>query len=109
MADIRSIDLQNDRIDITLTINRSEYKLLKHNMTDILILPCGKDSMTHLLTTGKLGNSNRIMLPKKLLAEYKISSLDKKVPSSLFKLDDDAYLMIKIKKSGLGLPTFGEE
>ncbi|MBN2331164.1 MAG: hypothetical protein JXC85_05095 [Candidatus Aenigmarchaeota archaeon] len=109
MADIRSIDMHDNRIDITLTINRTEYKLLKHNMSDILILPCGKDSMIHFLTTGKLGNSNRIMLPKKLLAKYKISTLEKKVPSNIFKVDEDAYLLIKIKKSGLGVPTFKEE
>ena len=109
MAELKSIDVHNKEIEITLSISRNEYKALKHHTTDLLVLPCGGGMLLHHLTTGKLGNSNRIMLPKKVLAKFKINMLDKKVPSNIFILDDDAYLLIKLKKSELGVPKFKEE
>jgi hypothetical protein len=109
MAEIKTIDMTNSKIDVKLSISRDEYKILKHHMTDLVILPCGSESLVHRLTTGKLGNSNRIMLPKKLLESFRIRSLDKKVPTNIFIIDDDAYLLIKIKKSEFGIPKFEEE
>jgi hypothetical protein len=109
MAEIKTIDMTNSRIDVKLSISRDEYKILKHHMTDLVILPCGRESLVHRLTTGKLGNSNRIMLPKKLMESFRIKALDKKVPTNIFIIDDDAYLLIKIKKSEFGIPKFEEE
>ena len=56
MAEIKNIDICDGKIDIKLSINKEEYGLLKHQMADLIILPCGKDSLVHSLTTGKLGN-----------------------------------------------------
>ena len=109
MAEIKTIDMNNRKIEVKLSVNRDEYKILKHHMTDIVILPCGSESLTHRLTTGKLGNSNRIMLPKKIMESFSVKSLDKKVPANIFIIDDDAYLLIKIKKSEFGIPRFEEE
>ena len=109
MAEIKTIDMNNSKIEVKLSVNQDEYKILKHHMTDIVILPCGSESLTHRLTTGKLGNSNRIMLPKKIMESFGVKSLDKKVPANIFIIDDDAYLLIKIKKSEFGIPRFEEE
>ena len=109
MAEIKSIDIHDGDIEVVLSINRSEYTLLKHQTTDLLILPRGRDMLVHHLTTGKLGNSNRVMLPKKVLAKFNINHIDKKVASNIFILDGDAFLLIKIKKSNLGVPKFKEE
>ncbi len=106
MAEIKTIDMNNDVIDVKLSISQDEYKLLKHHMTDLVILPCNSESLSHRLTTGKLGNSNRIMLPKKILEYFQVKTLDKKVPANIFIIDDDAYLLIKIKKSEFGIPKF---
>ncbi|MCK4714767.1 MAG: hypothetical protein KAT35_04275, partial [Candidatus Aenigmarchaeota archaeon] len=57
-------------------------------------------------TTGKLGNSNRIMMPKKVLQLFKIDELDKKVPAMLFRNAGSVYLLLKLKKSMLGIPLF---
>ena len=109
MAGIKSIDMHNGTIDIMLSINRDEYKVLKHHMANLVILPCGKNALNNYLTTGKLGNSNRIMLPKKMLERFEIGKVEKKVPSSIFYIDGDAFLLIKIKKSELGVPKFEED
>ena len=109
MAEIKNIDMRNGDIEISLSMNKDEYKALRHHMSDIIILPRGKDSLTHELTTGKLGNSNRIMIPKKMLESFKIKQMDKKVPSSIFIINGDAYLLVKIKKSEFGVPKFGED
>jgi len=106
MAEIRSIDMQNGGIEIRLSIDTDEYKILKQHTTDLIILPCGKDALINELTTGKLGNSNRIMLPKKILERFKIGTLEKKAPSNIFIKDGDAFLLIKIKGSEIGMPKF---
>lgn len=108
MAGIKSIDMKDEKIDIKLSINKDEYKILRHHTADLVILPCGNDVLIHHLTTGKLGNSNRIMLPKKVLKLFKVASMEKKVPSSIFNIDGNSYLLIRIKKSDLGVPKFGE-
>jgi hypothetical protein len=108
MAEIKSIDV-NDKIEIKLTINRDEYKILKHHVTDLVVLPGGKESLTYTLTTGKLGNSNRIMLPKKVLSAFEVGGLDKRVPAKIFKIDGDSFLLIKIKRSELGIPKFKDK
>ena len=109
MAEMKGLKMHDGEIGINLSINRGEYKILKHHMTDIILLPCGKDSLTNHLTTGKLGNSNRIMLPKKILREFGIENMEKKVPSNIFILDGNAFLLIRLKKSELGIPKFEEE
>ena len=109
MADIKSIDMDGGKIELKLSITAEEYKILKHSMTDLVVLPCGRESLKYLLTTGRLGNSNRIMLPKKMLEMFQISVLDKKVPTNIFIVDDNAYLLIKIKKSEFGIPKFEED
>ncbi len=109
MAEIKSIDLEGDKVEIKLSIDKGEYKLLKQHTSNLVVLPCGEESLTYRLTTGKLGNSNRIMIPKKLLKAFKIGLLEKKLPANIFSLDGDTYLLIKMKKSKLGIPRFEEE
>lgn len=108
MAEIKCIDMHGGKMEIKLSISKDEYRLLKHNMSDLTILPCGKDALIYSLTTGKLGNSNRVMLPKKILESFEIHELDKHVPANIFILNGDALLLMKIKKSKLGIPDFKE-
>jgi hypothetical protein len=109
MAEIKSIDMNGSQIQLKIAVSLEEYSLLRYHTSDILVLPAGKDAMFNTLTTGKLGNSNRIMLPKKIMEAFSVSSLDKKVPMNIFNINDNAYLLIKIKKSEFGIPKFSEE
>jgi len=108
MAEIRNIEMQSGGIEMKLSISAEEYRILEHHLTDLLVVPCGKDTLTHSLTTGKLGNSNRVMLPKKMLEYFKIDVLEKKVSSNIFVLNDSAFLLIKLKESDFGIPKFRE-
>jgi len=108
MAEIKTIDMQNGGIEIKLSISKSEYNNLKNHTKDILILPRGEDSLTYELTTGKLGNSNRIMVPKKMLEAFKVHEMEKKAHSNIFIVDGDAFLLAKIRKSEIGIPKFRE-
>ena len=109
MAEIKSIRMQDGKVEISLSISRDEYRILNHQTSDLIVFPCGKEELTYMLTTGKLGNSNRIMVPKKYLQSSHVKGLDKKVPSKIFIIDGDAYLLIKIKRSELGMPKFEEK
>ncbi len=109
MAEIKTIDMNDNKIELKLIITEEEYKILKHHMTDLIIFPSGSDTLKYMLTTGKLGNSNRVMLPKKVLESFGIRTLEKKVPTNIFLVNDNAYLLIKIKKSEFGIPKFEED
>lgn len=106
MAEIRSIDVKRSEISVNLKISKAEYDMISNTTSDLLLMPTSQSFLSHSLTTGKLGNSNRIMLPKKILAKLEIKELDKKVPAKTFKLDDEIFLLIKLKKSTFGIPVF---
>ena len=105
MADIQSINMGDHEIIVNLKISSSEYELLKNNRYDLVLLPSDSGSMSNVLTTGRLGNSNRIMIPKKMLARERIG-LQKKVPSRVFKINDSVFLLIKLNESSRGIPVF---
>lgn len=108
MADIHSIDMKKGNIMVNLKISRSEYEMLSQETRNLLLLPTRSNILDRPLTTGKLGNSNRIMLPKKILDRHEITNLEKKVPAKTFKINDEVYLLIKLKKSSFGMPMFKE-
>lgn len=108
MADIQSIDMSDHEISVRLRVSSSEYELLKNFRYDILLLPSDVKTLENVLTTGRLGNSNRIMLPKKVLDKEKLK-LEKKVPSRIFRINDEAYLLIKLKGSTKEVPVFEED
>ncbi|MCK5233421.1 MAG: hypothetical protein KAJ91_01250 [Candidatus Aenigmarchaeota archaeon] len=109
MAEIKSIDVHKKDIELKLSISREEYKIIQNNTSDLIVLPCNAETLEHHLTTGKLGNSNRIMMPKKVLHLFKIKELDKKAPSTIFTIDNDCFLLSKIKKSCKGIPKFSDD
>lgn len=95
-----------EKIRVTLRVNKEEYENLQQNTKSLVLLP------THAfeteLTTGKLGNSNRIMLPNKLLTRHAINSLLKKVPAKFFTLNHEKYLLLKLQEKKRGIPKFKE-
>lgn len=106
MAMIKSISMGNENIEVNVTVSRREYETLKNSIeSDIIILPSDSESLSYELTTGKLGNSNRVMLPKKFLVQKNIRELEKKVPANIFNVNGDAYLLIKLR-SVLRIPRF---
>lgn len=108
MAEIKSIDVKGSNIEVKVNLNKEEYRLLRNNTADLVVFPSGNESLVYSLTTGKLGNSNRIMIPKKLLETFKIREMDKKVPANIFTIEGDYYILMKIKKSEVGIPKFSE-
>jgi len=108
MAEIRSVEIKNNNIFVNLKVAKSEYELVSGVTSDVALIPITHNFFTNLLTTGKLGNSNRIMLPKKVLEKFEIKNMERKVPAKVFKIDDEVFLLIKIKKSTFGIPTFKE-
>ena len=108
MANIESIDIEKENIMLNMKITKNEYDLIRNNTTDLLVVPKNKEFLNGTLTTGKLGNSNRIMMPKKILDKFDVDILEKKVPAKTFKSDDEVFLLIKLKKSMFGIPTFKE-
>ncbi len=109
MADIRNINMDNSEILINLRVSKEEYEILKQNTSNIILLPSSSDILIQRLTTGRLGNSNRIMLPKKFLEAGGVKILQKKVPARIFKNNGDIFLLVKLEESRTGIPVFEED
>jgi len=109
MATIKTIDMNGNDILLTLKISEEEYDLLKAKIKNLMVVPVDTNLLNDELTTGKLGNSNRIMLPNKILKKYEIKKLLKKVPSKIFESNGNKLLVIKLEESKIGIPVFKEE
>ena len=109
MADIESININDNVISLKVKITKDEYNLLGTNTKDLLILPANSSSLRQRLTTGKLGNSNRIMVPKKFLEKNNIKILPKTVSAGIFEIDDGVFLVTMIKSKGHEIPSFEDE
>lgn len=103
MAIIRSINMEKGEIILNLTISEEEYSLTE-NMKEMIIVP---ENFDESLTTGKLGNSNRIMLPKKILKKHDIE-LRGKAPAKIFEMGGKKFLLIKLEEKRIGIPEFKE-
>jgi hypothetical protein len=106
MAEIKSINVQADGISVSLKITEEEYSLLKNPKGDMLLLPADAQALEESLTTGRLGNGNRVMLPNKVLSRYEVKKLHKKVPAKIFKVGGGSFLLIKLEDNRPGVPSF---
>lgn len=109
MAEIKSINVQTDGISVSLKITEEEYSLLKSPRGDMLLLPADSVALEESLTTGRLGNGNRIMLPNKVLSKYNVKKLYKKVPAKIFAVSGGRFLLIKLEDERPGVPSFEVE
>jgi antitoxin component of MazEF toxin-antitoxin module len=109
MAEIRNINVANNEILINLRVSKQEYDLLKQNTDNLILLPSNRVALNQTLTTGRLGNSNRVMLPKKLLEMGGVNILQKKVPARIFKINGEVFLLVKLEESKTGMPVFEED
>jgi hypothetical protein len=108
MADIHKIEVAGDEITVSLKVSKEEYDNLRQKTSELVLVPTMPEDMNHVLTTGTLGNSNRIMLPKRVMERESIASLDKKVPARVLRSNGDVFLLIRLKESAVGIPSFGE-
>jgi len=104
MAEVKSINIEDGRITVSFSVNQKEYDLIKETAKDFAILPV--DKLREQLTTGRLGNSNRIMVPKKFLERNKIEKLIKTVKARIFSIGGHKLLLIKLDEERPGVPNF---
>ena len=109
MAEIKSINMEPDGISLNLRISEGEYSILKTPRDNLLLLPCDSSTLEERLTTGRLGNGNRIMLPNKIMKKYHVKKLHKKVPARIFEINGGRFLLIKLEEDKPGVPVFKEE
>jgi hypothetical protein len=105
MASVCSINLDGRDIFLNLKISQEEYEEMQGSR-HILVFSMDADALKYSLTLGKLGNSYRIMLPKKILRKHDIKRVPKHADAYVFERAKEKYLVIKLEKSGIGLPTF---
>ena len=103
MALIRSVNIEDGEIILNLSITEEEYKLISGLKEVILVSEEFEDE----LTTGRLGNSNRIMLPKKILKKHEVE-LKGKVPAKIFEVGNKKFLLVKLEERKEGVPEFRE-
>ena len=106
MATLKGVELENSGFKVSFHISKKEYKLFKHGNKHFLMVPL--DSLNDKLTIGTLGNSYRLMLPKKFLKAHDIpeTELPKKADASVFNIGDEKFLTVRILHSKMGIPKF---
>jgi hypothetical protein len=109
MANIKSMDIKNGEIFLNLKVSKTEYDTLRQSTDNLILLPTDVKALNNTLTTGKLGNSNRLMLPKKILEKNSIFQLQKKVPAKIFRIGGEVFLLVKLEESKIGIPFFKED
>lgn len=108
MASVVSVDVKDtNNILLNLRISKKEYELLAPATKAIMVI--SSELFTESLTTGRLGHSNRIMLPKKILKKHGVKILPKKVPAEIFDFVDSKFLVISLVDKKVGVPRFGED
>jgi hypothetical protein len=103
MGELKRINLE-DGITVELSLSDEEYRLLSRGRK-VLVVPTGDGFLGTELTTGKIGNGNRIMVPNRLLEINDIRRLKKKVPARIFEVNKEKFLLIKLEESSL-IPDF---
>ena len=109
MAKLKGIELEDDHFLVSFRISKKEYELFKHGNKHFLLVPL--NGMYNQLTIGTLGNSYRLMLPKKFLKEHEIieDELPKKADAGVFSIGGEKYLTVKITPSAIRKPKFEGE
>lgn len=92
MSQVKSVEFEGDRMNITLTLTKDEYDRLETQHRNLIILPLNNGFFERKLTTGKMGKSNRIMLPEMFLKGHRITKLVRESPSKLFEIDGGKHL-----------------
>jgi len=106
MARLTAHKKKDNDIEVTLKVSQAQYKLLKEAEEDLLVLPTDTDCMAFELTTGKIGNGNRVMLPNKILARNEVKVLHKKLPSRIVEIDGRKLLVCVLEDERPGMPKF---
>jgi len=106
MAEIESFDIKDDKMLLTLRVKNDEYQLLRASTGNIAVLPTDSSVLEDVLTTGKLGNGNRIMIPNKFLERNNVQELKKRVHSKIFDLNGGKFLLIKLDDLDMNMPCF---
>ena len=106
MAEIKTINFESDDVLVNLKLTKQEYLQLQSSTKDLIVLPTEPSILSDILTTGKLGNGNRIMVPGKLLKKEGMDELIKKVNSKIFYLNHEKYFLIKLDDVNKHIPKF---
>ena len=107
MAELKSVDINEGGTFVLFKVTKKEYDIIRQNKGDFAILPMDQGAFNELLTSGKIGMGNRIMIPNRLLSRYEVS-LRKKLPAGVYDVDEGKLLLILLEGSKL-YPEFRED
>jgi len=105
MAQLRHVNFKDNGIMADFSLSSEEYATFREEK-EFILLPISSFDLS--LVTGTLGNSNRIMLPNKILKKHEIETLIKNASSKIVKNKKGKFLVIKLDGPD-GIPKFGDE
>ena len=103
MAKLKRLDLEGN-ISAEVDLTEEEFAMLGRTKK-VLVVSTEDEFFVTRMTTGKIGNGNRIMVPNRLLERNHIEKLRKKVPARIFEVNKEKYPLIKLEESSL-IPEF---
>ena len=103
MGLLQKVEFEGKDVLIMVRLTQAEYNAISSDPRELLVLPTKWHEGS--LTTGRLGNGNRIMIPNKLLRSYNIDVLKKNVKHRIVDSGEKKYLVIELE-SRIGIPVF---
>lgn len=108
MAKILNVDFSMGRKVLKIELSDREYELISPQTENLLLLPTDISHMPEKLSTGDLGNSNRIMVPHGLLRRHGVPPLRElgRVQAAVFETNFGTYLLADLTTQRAGVPRF---
>lgn len=95
MASIKTIEVEDRKVKVLFEMTKDELMALQNETNDVGVVPLSRFNET--LTTGTIGNSNRIMFPKRLLRKHNIPVLPKHVDTMVLSINGKKLVVIKLQ------------
>lgn len=107
MAIIKSMEMEDTKVRVIFEMSKDELVALSNETQNICLLSLTK--FNELLTTGTIGNSNRIMFPNRLLKRYNIKELPKHVETTILSFNGKRIAVLKLQDTAAPVPRFEGE
>lgn len=104
MANIKSIEVEENKVRVLFEMSKEELSLLHNETSDLCVFPLSR--FNEVLTTGAIGNSNRIMFPHRLLRKHNIRGLPKHMDSVILSFNGKKMAVMKLQDDRAPMPVF---
>lgn len=106
MANVKSMEVEGNKVRVLFEMSKDEWAALRNETKDVCLFSLA--NLDETLTTGTIGNSNRIMVPNRLLRRHNITHLPKHAGARVLALNGKKVVVIQLQDNHAPMPRFEE-